>query len=89
MRGYLAESNVERKRSYRKQVDLQIPIGIDSTELYKDFAEIYWLWKKTKYGIKQKAAYISMIELTSKITNSSSAELLLFQILFHTATFKK
>ena len=77
--GLLAESKKQHKDSYEREVDLQIPASIDSSCLYKDFFLIWWYSNKEE---KTTNEFVSMIEITSRITNITSAILLLFQIVF-------
>ena len=54
-----------------------IPDSVDSRKLYKNFSDTFWFTKD-----EQQSKWISMVELTTKITNITSAILLLFQFVY-------
>ena len=54
-------------------------IANDSSCLYKNFSQIEWHSDRSK---KEEIVSVSMIELTTRIINLTSAMLLLFQFVF-------
>ena len=77
--GLLAESEQIHKALFERKVDQYIPVANDFSCPYKNFSRIEWHSAKND---KTQSEIVSMIELTSRITNITTAMLLLFQILF-------
>ena len=73
-------------------MDFRAPKAIDSSKLYENYSEIFWFRYSDKldpYERRKKphSELVSMIELTSRITNLTSANLLLFQIVYMNYVF--
>ena len=90
----LPESSEKFKDKYDKLVDFKAPKAIDSSKLYENYSEIFWFrhsdkvkpYERESQG-KPHSELVSMIELTSRITNLTSANLLLFQIVYMNYVF--